>query len=118
VNLHPSELALLKDLSTAKDSWTASAADGISNPHSAMWIDNHEAWSKLSASLPDAESRDAFVAVVSELLSGLVHSMLVTLDGGSVLAETTLVSIQDDNGYEFKRFLHEFWPDCDTSGGA
>jgi hypothetical protein len=50
---------------------------------------------------------------VSELLSRLTHSALVTLDGGSALAETTLLTISDKDGHEFKNFLHEFWPEVD-----
>ncbi len=66
---------------------------------------------KVAQQLPDQQSKDAFATVVSELLSGLIHSTLVALDGGTALADTTIVSISDSEGYEFKRFLHEFWPD-------
>lgn len=111
MNLHSSEIAFLKDLALAKSSWTSAAAEAISNPQSAVWIENAEAWSKLSACAQDPEAKEAFVAVVSELLSGLVHSALVSLDGGSALAETTTLSVQDADGYTFKRFLHEFWPE-------
>lgn len=46
-----------------------------------------------------------------ELLSGQAHSFLVALDGGSSLADTTLIAIQDEGGHVFKTFLHEFWPE-------
>lgn len=118
MNLHSSEIALLEDLALAKSSWTSAAAEAISNPQSAVWIENAEAWSKLSTCVQDSEAKEAFVAVVSELLSGLVHSTLVSLDGGTALAETTTLSIQDAEGYTFKRFLHEFWPEYDPDTHA
>jgi hypothetical protein len=110
MDLHPSEVALLRDLALAKSSWTSAASEAISNPQAERWIENEQAWSKLSSLLRDSDSHDAFVAVVSELLSGLMHSVLVTLDGGSALAESTLLTVQDEKGHEFKKFLHEFWP--------
>jgi hypothetical protein len=111
MTLHPSEIALLKDLALARSSWTSAAAEGLSNPN-AIWIENQEAWSTLSACLQREGSTEAFTAVVSELLSGLIHSVLVSFDGGTALAETTILKIEDEEGHEFKRFLHEFWPNC------
>ncbi|RVT84905.1 hypothetical protein [Inhella crocodyli] len=110
MKLHPSEIAFLLDLAAAKASWKAAAAAGISNP-SAVWIENANAWSKLSECLKQAGATENFVEVVSELMSGLLHSVLVSLDGGTSLAETTLISLRDEEGHEFKRFLHEFWPE-------
>lgn len=107
---HPSEIAFLLDLASAKDSWKAAAAEGIADP-SAVWIENTDAWSKLSESLKQAGAVEAFVEVASELMSGLLHSVLVSLDGGTSLAETTLISLRDEKGHEFRRFLHEFWPE-------
>lgn len=111
MNLHPSEIALLKDLALAKSSWTSAAAEAIAAPEDAVWVENAEAWSKLSACVQAPEAKEAFIAVVSELLSGVLHSALVSLDGGSALADTTTLSVQDADGYQFERFLHEFWPE-------
>ena len=63
--------------------------------------------------LTTPEAKAAFITAVSELLSGLTHSTLVTLDGGSALAETTLLTIRDTGGHEFVDFLHESWPEVD-----
>jgi hypothetical protein len=109
MNLHPSEVAFLKALAMAKASWKAAAAEGIASD-AVPWAENDSAWRKLAQSL-SSEDRAAFLSVVDDLLSGIIHSTLVTLDGGSALSETTLLTIQDNQGYEFKRFLHEFWPE-------
>ena len=111
MNLHPSEIALLKDLALAKSSWVSATAEAIKAPREAFWVENNAAWSKLSEYLQCSEAKEAFVAVVSELISGVLHSTLVSLDGGSALAETTSLSIKDADGHVFKRCLHEFWPE-------
>ena len=109
MNLHPSEAAFLGYLAQARATWTRAAFEGIQNP-SATWIDNSHAWSTLSKSLQTDASKAAFAAVVSELLSGVIHTSLVALDNGSSLADATLLTLQDQNGHEFKSFIHEFWP--------
>lgn len=111
MNLHPSEIALLKDFALAKSSWVSAAEEAIATPEDVVWAEDAEAWSKLSECIQTPEAKEAFIAVVSELLSGVLHSALVSLDGGSELAETTTLSVQDADGHEFKRFLHEFWPE-------
>ena len=47
------------------------------------------------------------MAVVEDELWGLYHGLFVILDGGTALAEEGLVRIQDEDGVEFDRFLHE-----------
>lgn len=79
------------------------------------WSENAEAWMQLRSCLHSHKMTPAFESAISELLNGLVHSVLVCLDGGSALADTTSVSLRDSTGTEFKRHLHEYWP---LYGGA
>ena len=50
-------------------------------------------------------------------LRGLYHGLFVIFDGGTALANEGLVSIVDEDGVAFERFLHEtcfeFWPRSD-----
>lgn len=46
-------------------------------------------------------------AIVEDELRGLYHGVLVMLDGGSALADEGLVSLVDEDGVVFDRFLHE-----------
>jgi len=111
MELHPSELALLNQLALIRDSWENAAASAISTAPTALeWSEVPNEWAKLSSILSAPEDQQAFRAVVRELLSGQAHSFLVALDGGSSLAETTLIAIQDEGGHVFKTSLHEFWP--------
>ena len=58
-------------------------------------------------------------SIVEEELRGLYHGIFVIFDGGSALANEGLVSIVDEDGEPFDRFLHEIcfahWP---ASSGA
>lgn len=116
MDLNSSEIAFLNDLARSKLSWTNAAAHALADPGNTIWTERTEAWKTLAERLPDAASRDAFLVVVNELLSGFAHSTLVSFDGGTELAETTGLSIQDDDGYEFKKCLHEFWPEFSEEG--
>ena len=109
-NLHPSEAALLTALAAAKHSWLTAAVEAIREPRSIQWTEVEEAWSSLAERIADRPDREAFQAVVNELLSGLCHSLLVVLDGGAELANSTSLTVQDEQGHVLKRFLHEFWP--------
>jgi hypothetical protein len=61
-------------------------------------------------------------AIVEDELRGLYHGLLVTFDGASALANEGLVSIVDDDGVAFDRFLHEicfrYWPARRDTGAA
>jgi hypothetical protein len=111
MKLHLSEIALLTDLASAKDYWTSAALEAVSSPERCQWLQNTQAWSKLAGCVDTAASKEAFATAISEVLSGLVHSVLVSFDGGSALADISRLTIQDDKGYGFKQFLHEYWPE-------
>ena len=57
-------------------------------------------------------------SIVADELRGLYHGLFVIFDGGTVLADDGSVSIVDDDGEPFDRFLHEIcfahWPAADA----
>jgi hypothetical protein len=118
MSLHTSEDAFLRSLAEANESWLGAAREALASPTKAKWSEKQQSWSTLSARLTSECDREALQAVLTELLSGLTHSVLVTLDGGSALAETTILKIQDEQGVTFKSFLHEFWPRYSNGSGA
>jgi hypothetical protein len=73
----------------------------------------HATRDRLVRRLKDASASDS-EAIIEEELRGLYHGLLVTFDGGTALADIGLVSIVDESGKPFDRFLHEicfrFWP--------
>jgi hypothetical protein len=65
-----------------------------------------------------AETPSEAVSIVEDEMRGLYHGLLVIFDGGSALADQGLISIVDDEGEPFDRFLHEVcfkhWPVADS----
>ena len=61
-------------------------------------------------------------AIIEDELRGLYHGLLVIFDGGSGLADEGLISIVDEDGMPFDRFLHEicfrYWPTSQAEPGA
>jgi hypothetical protein len=59
----------------------------------------------------DTAARDA---VLLDEMRGLYHGVLVMFDGGTSLADQGLISIVDEDGIAFQRWLHEicfgYWP--------
>ena|SRR5215472_10768092 len=110
VKLTATETALLEDLARAVDSWVKAAQAACAHPSTVAWSDHPEAWAKFAAAVKERCVDVEFQTVLAELLRGLIHSVLVTFDGGTALAETTSLTISDDRGFEFRKYLHEMWP--------
>jgi hypothetical protein len=68
---------------------------------------------RIARRLADSPPADA-AAIVEDELRGLYHGLLVIFDGGSALADEGLVSVVDEEGVAFDRYLHEicfkYWP--------
>ena len=73
---------------------------------------------RLVQRLSNSSSADAD-SIVEDEMRGLYHGLLVILDGGTSLADKGLVSVIDEDGVAFDRFLHEicfqYWPKDDVS---
>ena len=68
---------------------------------------------RIASRLAEAPGTEA-TAIVEDELRGLYHGLLVIFDGGTALADEGLVSVVDEDGVPFDRYLHEiclgFWP--------
>jgi hypothetical protein len=111
VTLTHFEAAFLQDLVSSKNSWLEAARTALEGRTDLAWSECPDAWRTLASLLTAGEQRASVLAAINELLSGLSHSFLATLDGATQLAETTLVEVRGDDAAPFKRFLHEFWPE-------
>jgi hypothetical protein len=109
-NLTSFEQAFLQDLAANKQAWVEAARIALEGTGSLACSERASTWTKVAAALPDAESRAALVFAIDELLSGICHSFLATLDGATQLAEETLLEVKGSDSVPFKRHLHEFWP--------
>lgn len=102
-----SQEGLLRELADSVASWTDAA---LSSPADNRHWDDPVAVERVRSAVLGAGLEREFSQAVRELLSGVIHSTLVTFDGGTALADRWQLRIQDDRGREFDRFLHELWP--------
>lgn len=110
--------ALLQALADSVRFWTShgsSLAGGVVPEHAGK--DEARAVEVLSDALQTDEQQQAFREVLRRCLSGLVHSTLVALDGGSDEARTLDLRTSEE-GKSLGVALHEEWPDFDPGGEA
>ena len=74
-----------------------------------VWTKNPDAFRRLEDVLRASGVLDDCRTVARELLRGLIHSVLVTFDGGTALAEHVRLDIVDNNGRIFDKYLHELF---------
>ena len=103
------ERAFMSALRKIHDQWVESALDALASPEALpLWVSEQQAFRSVSATLADAGSRDAIGRVLSEVLSGTLHSTLACLDGASNLPHTDSLSLSGPDGRAFRRHLHEY----------
>ena len=65
-----------------------------------------------------AEAPAEAASIVEDEMRGLYHGLFVIFDGGTALANEGLISVVDEDGDSFDRFLHEIcfahWPKADA----
>jgi len=109
--LTSAEAKFIEQLATNSQSWLLAATDALDGHGSVEeWSECPTAWKFLASALPPGEARAALRAVLQELLNGISHSFLATLDGATNLAEVVQLEVHAQDAVPFKRFLHEFWP--------
>ena len=101
-----------EDLGLTIDSWADAIRALVDESHPDLtWVDNPEAFLRIREVIRDSQSSTELEQVFSEVIRGVIHSVLVTLDGGSKLADTTNLALVDDSGEKLPRNLHEMFVD-------
>jgi len=87
---------LFQNLKSIKDVWTESAVDSL-NPNTDLigWTDMEESIKTLQQKLSSEEELEAYRKVVNSVIEGVIHSILVMIDGGDELADNFLVDLID-----------------------
>ena len=105
-----SEDPLFEDLGQHFDSWLSSATDSVSDPSANLdWSENEASISNLGKLLRDNDCIDDYRKIVSELLIGILHSSLVTFDGGTALSEESSLEIVNEHGQTLPKNLNELF---------
>lgn len=99
--------ALLRDLASGVVYWREAVREGLEGRESP----DERANDAMQVLRDAGVASDALVTVVEWALSGLTHTALVTMDGGS--SECPTLDLRDPDGRSLGVALHEEWPDFD-----
>jgi hypothetical protein len=102
------ERAFLSALAGIRRSWSKAVAGALETPGAPAWIDEPDRLAVLKQSLATPEAREAMCALASQVIGGVLHSVLVTLDGDSNAPETEDLQLSAGSGLPFRKFLHEY----------
>jgi hypothetical protein len=97
-----------EDIAGSIDSFVEAAVEGVRNP-AAEGSSAMLAYATLSPALAAPQQLTAFETVVRDALTGLAHSIMVTLDGGSAYSDRWgPPQLRHGDGHEFASGLHEW----------
>lgn len=99
--------ALLRDLALAVDYWREAMRVGVEGGETP----DERATAALEVLRDAGVDSDALATAVEWALSGLVHTALVTMDGG--FSECPTLDLRDSQGRSLGEALHEEWPAFD-----
>lgn len=86
---------LLQNLKNIKDYWVKTSVDSLNPNTDLIWSDNENAYRLLQSKLITQEEVVSFRKVQDELINGVIHSILVMIDGGDELADNYLIDLVD-----------------------
>lgn len=107
---HELMTAFLEDLAQSMDYWVDTVVKAIEDPEGAIGlVGDPGPFQRLHAVLGD--HMDDLRIVLGEGMQGLLHSVLVTIDGGTASAELDdgPVRLTDINGRDLPEGLHEWF---------
>ena len=104
---NPEEL-LYEDFAVSLEYWTNTAVEALIDPRKDLRaFDDVEAFAHLQRKFSSNEDEKALASVMSEILRGQIHSILVSLDGGTKMADAQRIFLATEKGRPLARDLHE-----------
>lgn len=86
---------LLQNLKQIKDYWTNASVDSLNPNSDLIWSENEEEYKLLQTKIKSPEELNAYRKTQNEIIKGVIHSILVMIDGGDELADTYLLDLID-----------------------
>lgn len=101
---------LFEHLKTIKDYWVKTSLQSLDKKADLIWSDYEKEYQRLQLLLKNDEEKEAYERVLNELIKGVIHSMLVMVDGGDDLSDKYTVDlVVEKNNKSLKKngALHE-----------
>ncbi len=101
------ETEFLEELACHHNYWVNVVVNALINhADDLVWTDSPDSFERLRQLLTHSGLGEDLRQVLSESMRGLIHSILLTLDGGTALGERTKLILSDSGGNEFSKDLH------------
>ena len=107
--MNPTQREIFEDLGRELDGWVRVATDAVSgaNPDLTWAGEAGPAVKRLRQCLSSPELVNAYEVSLRKTLAGLLHSVMVSLDGGTQLADKVRVRLTTADGQEIGPGLNE-----------
>lgn len=86
---------LLQNLKQIKDYWTNTSVDSLNPSSDLIWSKNEEEYKLLQTKINTPDELSAYRKTQNEIIEGVIHSILVMIDGGDDLADKFLLDLLD-----------------------
>lgn len=101
---------LFGQLKFIKDYWVKSSIESLDENADLIWTDFEKEYKELAALLKENEHKKMYEEVLNEIIKGVMHSILVMVDGGDDLAdkfEIDLIVEKSKKSFKKNGALHE-----------
>ncbi|CAH1217430.1 hypothetical protein PAECIP111893_04277 [Paenibacillus plantiphilus] len=91
---------LFQNLKRIKDYWANEVTNSLKPSTDLIWSNYEENYKLLQGKLRTPEEQEAFKNIQDEIIKGVLHSILVMIDGGDALADDIRIDIIDEETRE------------------
>lgn len=86
---------LFENLKNIKDIWVSTSVENL-NPNTDLELSEvKESYKLLQNKIIKNNEREAYKEVLNDIIEGVIHSILVMIDGGNALADNYLIDLID-----------------------
>lgn len=82
-----------EDLKDIKDYWVRTSLNGLNPNADLVWSDFEEQYKMLRNIIVNSDEKSAYEKILNEIIKGVIHSILVMIDGGDKLADKYTVDL-------------------------
>lgn len=86
---------LFERLAEIKDYWVNASSEKLVDKSDLVWSDVESSYQILKQKLSSEAERDAYEKVTDNIIEGVIHSILVMIDGGDELADKLLLDLTE-----------------------
>ena len=109
-SLSKAEVAFLEALGQIHANWVASVGDAAAIPGQDLsWSEDPASFQRVAHAINAAALAPEVRSVLSQLAAGILHSVLVCLDGAANYPGTDTLQLTTEGRSAFRRHLHEYF---------